>query len=67
MDDEGFYSSSDGFQYDAPHVDPAGELLTLALLEDLSHLLVVHGYPPLRGYALAELAACLHRLRSSSR
>jgi hypothetical protein len=67
MDDEGFYRNSDGFQYDAPHVDPVGELLTLALLEDLSNLLVVHGDPPRRGYALAELAACLHRLRSSGR
>ena len=64
MDDEGF-DSSDGFHFDAPHVDPAGELLTLALLEDMSNLLIVHGYPPLRGYALAELAACLHRLRST--
>ena len=28
--------------------------LTLALLEDLSRLLIVHGYPPLRGRALTE-------------
>jgi hypothetical protein len=66
MDEDGFYSS-DGFQYDAPRLDPAGELLTLALLEDVSKLLVVHGYPPLRGYALAEMANSLHRLRDCSR
>ena len=66
MDDDGFYSSDD-FQYDAPRLDSAGELLTLALLEDLSKLLVVHGYAPLRGYALAELAACLYRLPHTSR
>jgi hypothetical protein len=66
VDDDGLYDS-DGFQYDAPRIDPAGELLTLALLEDLSNLLVVHGYQPLRGYALAEMAGALHRLRNYSR
>lgn len=66
MDEEGFYSS-DGYQYDPPHVDAAGELLTLALLEDLSKLLVVHGYPPLRGRALAEIATAIYQLRSSGR
>ena len=36
--------------------------LTLALLEDLGAVLQRHGYPPLRGYALAELTATLYRL-----
>ena len=36
--------------------------LTLALLEDLGAVLQRHGYPPLRGYALAELTASLYRL-----
>ena len=41
----------DGWAFDAPWLEPAGELLTLALLEDLSALLSLHGYPPLRGVA----------------
>jgi hypothetical protein len=36
--------------------------LTLALLEDLSRLLIVHGYPPLRGRALTELTLSLQRI-----
>lgn len=36
--------------------------LTLALLEDLSTVLTAHGFPPLRSYALAELAGSLHRV-----
>jgi hypothetical protein len=36
--------------------------LTLALLEDLSTVLIAHGFPPLRGYAMAELAGCLYRI-----
>lgn len=36
--------------------------LSLALLEDLATALVAHGYPPLRGYALAELAGALYRI-----
>ena len=40
------------------------ELLTLAVLEDVAAVLDRHGFPPLRGYALAELAASLHRLQS---
>jgi hypothetical protein len=40
-----------------------GEPLTLALLEDLAAVLHWHGYPPLRGYALAELTASLYRLQ----
>lgn len=38
------------------------EQLTLALLEDLAAVLMRHGYPPLRGYALAELAGSLYRI-----
>jgi hypothetical protein len=52
----------DGWAFDAPRLEPSGELLTLALLEDLSALLSLHGYPPLRGYALAELTLCLQRI-----
>lgn len=36
--------------------------LTLALLEELAAVLIRHGYPPLCGYALAELTTSLHRL-----
>jgi hypothetical protein len=36
--------------------------LTLALLEDLSTVLAAHGLPPLRGYALAEVAGSLYRI-----
>jgi len=54
----------DGWAFNAPPFDSgaAAELLTLALLEDLSALLTIHGFPPLRGYALAELAVCLQRI-----
>ncbi len=41
-----------------------GEQLTLALLEDVAAVLHRHGYPPLRGYALAELTASLYRLQN---
>ena len=39
------------------------EPLTLALLEDVAAVLSRHGFPPLRGYALAELTASLYRLQ----
>jgi len=39
------------------------QVLTLALLEDVAAVLARHGYPPLRGYALAELTASLYRLQ----
>ena len=55
-----------GWAYEPPVIGPGSELLTLALLEDLSRLLAVHGYPPLRGYALADLAATLQRINPSS-
>lgn len=42
---------------------PALELLTLGLLEDVAAVLDRHGFPPLRGYALAELTASLYRLQ----
>ena len=41
----------------------APEPLTLALLEDVAAVLSRHGFPPLRGYALAELTASLYRLQ----
>ena len=37
--------------------------VTLALLEDLNAVLVRHGFPPLRGYALAELTSSLYRIQ----
>lgn len=51
-----------------PRMPEAGqpEQLTLALLEDLATVLHAHGYPPLRGYALAELASSLYRIGRSS-
>jgi hypothetical protein len=39
--------------------------LTLALLEDLAAVLLRHGYPPLTGYALAELTGSLYRIPQS--
>ena len=48
--------------YQAPALQPHGARLTLALLEDLSRLLIVHGYPPLRGHALTELTLSLQRI-----
>jgi hypothetical protein len=42
---------------------PRDELLTLAVLEDVAAVLDQHGFPPLRGYALAELTASLYRLQ----
>jgi hypothetical protein len=36
--------------------------LTPALLEDVAAVLQRHGYPPLRGYALAELTGSLYRI-----
>jgi hypothetical protein len=44
----------------APASQP--QQLTLALLEDLAAVLQRHGYPPLRGYALAELTGSLYRI-----
>ncbi len=40
--------------------------LTLALLEDLAAVLLGHGYPPLTGYALAELTGSLYRIGRAS-
>lgn len=62
-DDGEALDDSGAWAFQAPPVDPYAERLTLALLEDLSRLLVVHGYPPLRGHALAELAVTLQRLQ----
>jgi hypothetical protein len=52
--------------YQAPALQPYGARLTLALLEDLSRLLIVHGYPPLRGRALTELTLSLQRIDEGS-
>lgn len=63
---------SDGDTYNLPFDDDARgpwppaasepQQLTLALLEDLAAVLMWHGYPPLRGYALAELAGSHFRI-----
>ncbi|MCU1624227.1 MAG: hypothetical protein JWL79_3072 [Frankiales bacterium] len=55
-----------GWHYEAPRVDPHADKLTLALLEDLSNLLVTHGYPPLRGVALDQICRALVHLQHSS-
>ena len=54
------------WRYQAPALQPHGARLTLALLEDLSRLLIVHGYPPLRGRALTELTHSLQRIDEAS-
>jgi hypothetical protein len=66
MDGPTEWDDDNGWTYEPPAVSPGSELLTLALLEDLSRLLVVHGYPSLRGYALADLAATLQRICPAS-
>ena len=66
MDGPSDWTEDGSWSYQPPSIDPGSEPLTLALLEDLSRLLVVHGYPPLRGYALADLAVTLQRISPSS-
>jgi hypothetical protein len=46
---------------DYPWLARPDERFTLALLLDISEVLVRHGYPPLAGSPLAELAVALHR------
>lgn len=64
----GAVRDDDRVPYDADPLGPWPEeateprQLTLALLEDLSTVLIAHGFPPLRGYAMAELAGCLYRI-----
>lgn len=55
MDGRDWYDEN-GWHYEAPRADPYSDRLTLALFEDLSNLLVTHGYPPLRGIALEQIA-----------
>ncbi|MDP9101090.1 MAG: hypothetical protein M3N21_02960 [Actinomycetota bacterium] len=59
MCDDGMFDDS----YRSTPRPPASEPLTLAVLEDISAVLNRHGFPPLRGYALAELTASLYRLQ----
>jgi hypothetical protein len=59
MFDDDVYGDATGSSWGGPKP----ELLTLALLEDVAAVLVRHGLPPLRGYALAELTASLYRLQ----
>jgi hypothetical protein len=60
VDDDQAWCDDQGWHYPPPVVGE--ELLTLALLEDISRLLVIHGYPPLRGHALAAMSTAVHRL-----
>lgn len=60
MYDDSGYDDATG----SPWRTPRPELLTLALLEDVAIVLARHGFPPLRGYALAELTSSLYRLQS---
>jgi hypothetical protein len=59
MFDDDFYDGATSFSGSGPVHEP----LTLALLEDVAAVLTRHGFPPLRGYALAELTASLYRLQ----
>ena len=61
-DGMGEFDDVTSWPYQAPALQPHGARLTLALLEDLSRLLIVHGYPPLRGRALTELTLSLQRI-----
>jgi hypothetical protein len=60
MDNENF--NDDGFGRFGTSGYGGGDRLNLALLEDLAALLRRHGYPPRRGYALAEVTARPYRL-----
>lgn len=51
-----------GWHYEAPRVDPHADKLTLALLEDLSNALVLHGYPSVRGIALWQIIRAIAHL-----
>jgi hypothetical protein len=57
-----YIEDADAWRYQPPRLHPGHGQLTLALLEDLSRLLIVHGYPPLRGRSLAELVLSLQRI-----
>jgi hypothetical protein len=60
------WHDEDGWHYEAPRLDPYADRLTLALLEDLSNLLVVHGYQPLRGVALEQICRVIVHLPQGS-
>ncbi len=53
MSDDGLFDDVTGSSWRGPRP----ELLTVALLEDVAAVPDRHGFPPLRGYALAELTA----------
>jgi hypothetical protein len=57
------WHDENGWHHQAPRLDPHADKLTLALLEDLSLLLVAHGYPPLRGIAVEQIARTLAHLQ----
>ena len=58
------WHDENGWHYEAPRVDPHADRLTLALLEDLSNLLVTHGYPQLRGVALEKMERVLVHMQA---
>ena len=60
------WHDENGWHYEAPRLDPYADRLTLALLEDLSNLLVVHGYQPLRGIALEQMCRTIVHLPHGS-
>lgn len=65
VDGRGWHDEDAG-HHDAPRLEPDADGITLALLEDLSNLLVVHGYKPLRGVALETMCRTLvHSPRST--
>ena len=60
------WHDENGWHYEAPRLDPYADRLTLALLDDLSKLLVVHGYQPLRGVALEQMCRTIVHLPQGS-
>jgi hypothetical protein len=60
------WPDEDGWHFEASRLGPHADRLTLALLEDLSNLLVVHGYEPLRGVDLETMCRTLVHLPRSS-
>ncbi|MCW2665648.1 MAG: hypothetical protein JWN57_610 [Frankiales bacterium] len=61
-DDEDDFDDTDDREPGWPATATPPRQLTLALLEDVSAVLLRHGYPPLTGYALAELTGSLYRI-----
>lgn len=63
MDDDTYDAfNNDPLSFPAGDPRRSGEHMTLALLEDLSAVLVTHDYPPLCGDGLFEITASLYRI-----